>query len=54
MFSGFTLGCLITKKRKKTETVIDHIMQTWVGVGVGSSKKFLAGRICKSKLQYYM
>ena len=42
MFSRFTLGCLITKKRKKTETVIDHIMQTWVGVGVGSSKKFLA------------
>ena len=48
MFSRFTLGCFITKKRKKkkkeknTEKVIDHIMQTWVGVGMGSSKKFIA------------
>ena len=40
MFSRFTLGCFIDDKHP--ETVIDCTMQNWVGVGMGSPKKFLA------------
>ena len=40
MFSRFTLACIIHDKHP--DTVINCIMQTWVGSGMGTPKKFLA------------
>ena len=39
MISRFKLGCFITCK--KPEIVIDQVMQSWLGAGIESSKKFL-------------
>ena len=40
IFSRFTLACIIHDKHP--DTVINCIMQTWVGSGMGAPKKFLA------------
>ena len=40
IFSRFTLACIIHDKHP--DTVINCIMQTWVGSGMGALKKFLA------------
>ena len=45
MISRFKLGCFITCK--KPEIVIDQVMQSWLGAGIESSKKFIVNNGCE-------
>ena len=40
MFTRFTTGRII--KSKKPSTIVDNVVQMWIGNGFGSPKKFLA------------